>query len=205
MYKDYTISVRKQETGENSWNTNNVTILKANKEILSFERNYPNFTEETICFFERDNIDYMLFSEKYIDISILNLQERKSEQLKLYKKEGREGASGFCPINIYVPKTTDEIIDNYTNSRQNIYFPFALVQGCIWGNDFDNYDLRILDLRNLTDIKYLKGEYHLSCSRRLDIRKDLIINIYDNSFRVNIPVDKFIDIESSIPEEKNKK
>ncbi len=198
-YKDYTIEIKKEKTSPNTWDINYVKLFKSDKEIFSFTRNYHAFTKDVIYFFERDGVDYMLFSETYVDISILNLQTLKSKPLKLYKHDKAKGDSscGFCPVNIYVPNINDIVVDNYSDEKDK-YLPLALVQGCVWGGDQGNYDLRILDLRDLDNIKYLDKQYHLSYSKRLDIRQDVLINYEPEDDRMNltldIPVSEYLDL-----------
>lgn len=196
----YRTEFSKIENGKGYWDYTNVKIFKDNIEIFTFVRNYPSHAKETIEFFIQDNKEYMLFSERYVDISILDLQTMEPKQLHLYEKDGKEAGFGFCPIHIYVPKFTDECVQAWSYIKDEdtteSHLPIAFVQGCQWGADWGNYDLRVLDLRDLNDIRYFPDVWeHLSHSYRLDISEDIavIAEFEDGKLIVDcdIPVHKY--------------
>lgn len=105
-----------------------------------------------------------------------------------------------------MPKIGDSNVKLYGKEGPSKYFSIAIVQGCVWGNDFGNLQLRILDLRDMDNIKYISKkikdndeeypvEFELSYSNRLDIMQDVQIeSVSNDELRVYVPTVEFIDI-----------
>ena len=113
-----------KETEKNYWNIIKVIILKENKEIFSFIRDYSSIS---ICYVQNNNMDYLIFTgESYMGFSIYNLTKNTFFS---YIPVG----NSWCPI---------EIIDYYEDA--NILHAY----GCYWGCEYEYRDYRIEDLDN---------------------------------------------------------
>lgn len=108
------------------WNIIKVTILKKEKPIFSFIRDYSSIS---MCYAHNNNMDYIVFTgENYQGFSIYNLTK---ETFYSYIPT----TFGWCPSEIiYYNEDTQEL----------------KAYGCVWGGDFEWRYYKIPDLDNPT-------------------------------------------------------
>jgi hypothetical protein len=97
--------------------------------IGSYRRNY-NVMYDTFYAFKFNDKYYALYSKDYTATRIMELPSCKDIA------DEEEHASGFCPVEFYVPA-------NPNNKDENL--PFGFVAGCVWGDDF-SWNIRYINL-----------------------------------------------------------
>lgn len=197
-YKNWTLTAELVKHEGPYWNTTQVKLFKEGVEKFTFHRNYGAFHETNTRFYSDGKKDYLLYSERYTDISIVDLETFEAKKLNLAGEH--TGSIGFCPVDIFIPTRDHKCVDKDHDLDLNGHMPFALVQGCVWGADIGNLFVRVLDLRNLDKIEYVKNkeglviEHFLSSSKRFELDKDVTILDDGDSFTINVPIDAAIEL-----------
>lgn len=116
--KDFSLSIEKYKTGENTWNFSRgiVKNTKSGKIVADIKRNYAHFWH-TWCQHNNGN-EYLLCGEDYQGQTIVNLTKKTVESY--FPEEGYKGA-GFCWVDTY-PSPDSSVL---------------AVEGCYWASPFE--------------------------------------------------------------------
>jgi hypothetical protein len=105
-----------------------IEIYKDNEPYIEFYRNYPSIS---IAFAEQNSKEFIITSEDYQCITIINLTDKV---IKTYTDvDDIQMGCGFCPVDIDW--------DEYT----------LYIEGCIWGCPYETMICRDIDLQNPID------------------------------------------------------
>src|SRR3990167_633721 len=120
--------------GKDAWKYIGVKIFEtlddgSEKEIGSYERNYPNFLY-TFLPFKKDGKEYALYSPNYAATRVMELPSCKD----IAGEEPNRYA--FCPVEYFVPQVENP--------------QFGFVSGCEWGDD-TSWKVQFLDLSRIED------------------------------------------------------
>lgn len=180
---NYYIKVTKKESSTGCWNTNLCEIFRVDLgqsqsvKIGEYIYGYSCGAENIFCPFRYKDNDYALFSGKdYTTVSIMRLPSCEIVELS---EESKKSLADHCPTEIVVPKYKKKWWDDYkfwvyypeqevNDSKQEddidneplLYHDFALVAGCVWGDDSGNWKVNFLDLKDLDrgEVRYNKGK-----------------------------------------------
>ncbi|MBC8302170.1 MAG: hypothetical protein H8E55_41190 [Pelagibacterales bacterium] len=140
------------ETSKGTWNTAQLKIYKNDKLLTTLERLFPSNTDDVFDTFTLNKNEYFLFSGDYTTVEVYNNIGKK---LKL-KGNCQPSATGFCPVNIWVPHYKDEcdaeyckVTPNKRNAKHIYNVDFAFVCGCYWGAEGGGWELKVLDLSKI--------------------------------------------------------
>lgn len=166
----YHIKTEAKEIQKGAWKGTVVSIYKDEEKIGEYIRNYHSYGEQTFHPFEKDGKWYAIYSENYTSTSIMSLPDCK----KIGGQEAK--ASGFCPVDYFIPKytlfylpgATEEelktipeenkgwagkskiyrIYQDRPEKDEEIFYDLkhAFVSGCYWGDDSGGWKLMRLDL-----------------------------------------------------------
>jgi len=133
------------------WNTLLVEIFDQGVKIGEYKRNYSSMYN-TFVPFEKDGKWYALYSKDYTATRIMSLPDCKD-----LGGEDPHGF-GFCPVDYYVPRYyiyrddkmefriyENEEEEDLPEGQQWIYEGYALLAGCVWGDD-TSWKLQYIDL-----------------------------------------------------------
>jgi len=153
-----------------TWNSTKVSIFRDNKLIGEYLRNYHDFAALTFYPFCINQEWYALYSANYTATRIMKLHEDRIED---WCGEVPSG-SGFCPVEIYVPKykSGHDKVHDYTfvyvdcdykdddefikesvdnGATDDIKFcNFGFLCGCVWGDD-SSWKIRYIDLSKVPE------------------------------------------------------
>lgn len=198
------------------WEHSLVGVYKGEKKVAEYIRTYPNFEEKTFAAFERDGNWYALYSEDYTSISIarlpsmekiggetpdsfgfcpaeiliprytkqviLGMSQEKMEKLNI-PKENRERASKDIHYKEYNFKAEDLKDSHFEN--------FAMVAGCVWGDDscwkFQLRDISRAHEGIISNIPFEYTELYPSCSL-----KDIVIDEDYGQISFQVPAIKYL-------------
>jgi len=155
--KKYTINTTKEETKPGCWNYLNVEILCGENKVGEYKRNYHTLYN-TFYPFEWKEKEYALYSHDYQTVSLMSLPDCKLIA---------EHASGFCPVDFAIPRDdSDDFFRSEDLKETDFMGTFALVAGCVWGDDSGGWKIEAVDLSNIIkgklEVKPLFG-YFESC------------------------------------------
>jgi hypothetical protein len=159
-HEKYFLKTEKIDNGSGSWNYVKCEIYSKNNDgsetrCGEYIRKYSSYAEETFSPFTMNGKDYALYSSDYTTVRVMSLPD-------CIDIGGREKSSnGFCPVEIYIPRYT--YIKDYEGERRDWVFfenstadvsgeekydryaPFAIMIGCVWGDD-SSWKYRFIDL-----------------------------------------------------------
>lgn len=161
--------VREEEIPRSGlWPAMRITILDADgRELGSYDRDYHGFGTTTFCPFYLHDRWWALYSPLYTATRIMTLPECED-----WCGETAQG-SDFCPAEYYVPRyrtarmreegrkvdaflgegspgwAAPDLLD-YFDVGEPQYCPFALVSGCIWGDE-SSWRIEFIDLAGLPE------------------------------------------------------
>ena len=177
----FTVTCSQVENRPGTWNSTKVSIYKGETMIGEYLRNYSDAGQDTFYPFFQNGQWYALYSADYTALRVMKLHDEAIEDwCGDLRKE-----NGFCPVEVYVPKynTIHEAymqgdqkheFDYYTvdsdvtelefiqeskleGYRGTTYCDFALVCGCIWGDDH-SWKIRHIDLSDIENKNLIISE-----------------------------------------------
>jgi hypothetical protein len=127
----YHIEILKNKpTKPGCWDCQEIGIFYGDKQIGSYERDYPSLAKSTFFPFKQKDKWYALFSSNYTMTSVMELPS-----CKILASD----KPNFCPAEYYVP---------YSQNKGAGAFGF--VAGCVWGDD-TSWKVQFLDLSKITE------------------------------------------------------
>lgn len=183
---NYSLKTTNQETKPGCWNFVLCEIYQGESKIGEYVRKYPSFAQETFAVFSLDGQDYAIYSADYQTVEFMTLPDCKKVELD---EESKESLLHFCPVEVRIPRyyhykdiIVDWTGDEEDQNEETIFHNFALVAGCVWGDD-STWNLNILDFSQIKNgrAKYLKKDgkwlykrMHRNCSLKdVEIYSDL--------------------------------
>lgn len=178
-YTPFSVESVKIPNKSGTWASTKISIFREKILIGEYIRNYDGFGTDTFCPFKVNNEWYALYSANYTCVRVMKLHSNRIEDWC-----GEETVTGFCPIEIYIPKyihsqftlnddnssvsdifyvdcdyDINEFRDIFLNKEEFISLDscnFGFISGCIWGDD-SSRKLRYIDLSQIEN-KILKIE-----------------------------------------------
>lgn len=134
----YFLQVNPISNGAGHWNSSRVEIMdsETKSKLGEYTRNYGTLYS-TFCPFIKGGKEYALYSESYMQTSVMTLPDCKHLC---------SDSTGFCPTDYYVPQPNDGLIDGDVN--QSLDGSFGFLAGCFWGDD-SSWKIRYLDLSEI--------------------------------------------------------
>lgn len=174
----YTVVNVSKPTEPGCWNYLDIDILCDGKKIGEYKRNYYAFYN-TFYPFEWKEKEYALYSHDYQTVSLMSLPDCKLIA---------EHASGFCPVDFAIPQ--DELFDSNELEKTDFIGKFALVAGCVWGDDSGGWKIQAVDLSYINEgkleVKPLFGYFESFYNGKLE---DVVRWISQKGFhRVSLPM-----------------
>lgn len=174
VYKSWTSPYTAREerqvpNGGGAWNSTLISIFENETKIGEFQRNYPSYGVSTFAPFQRNGQWYALYAPRYTGLQVMRLPDCTPLGGEAC------GGNGFCPVEVWVPTYQERLRKGYTEEElqkypkanwgwlsqdsisreydQGLWKPdspilfedFALVTGCIWGDD-NSWKLELRDL-----------------------------------------------------------
>lgn len=145
----YNIKTSKVENKPGTWNSLLVEVFKNDAKIGEYTRQYPSILN-TFLPFKQDNKDYALISSDYMRTSVMDLETGLE-----IATEVRNGYDHFCPADFWHPNA--ESTDDDFWPPEDYDGTWALVGGCIWGDD-TSWKLQHLDLSRINEGLVLRDD-----------------------------------------------
>lgn len=171
----FTIGCVSVENRPGTWNSTKVSIYWGETMIGEYIRNYSSHSENTFYPFMQDGQWYALYSAEYTALRCMKLHENTIEDWggDLAK------STGFCPVEVYVPKYNTiadsyllngekQIFDYYTVDTDSkadaefiaetrlpgymgtTYCDFGFIAGCVWGDD-SSWKIQFVNLKDIAN------------------------------------------------------
>jgi len=187
-------------TKKNIWTYKEVKVYYRNTLIFTYLRKYPSYALTTFSPFFKDNTWYFLYSDNYTQIRCGKILPDLSVQIIA---ETYSDSFSFCPVEIYnffyknyTYSTIKGELEHFTLSNCGIteekyekegftqdaiiYPNFALISGCIWGDD-SSWKLRILDLSEIERGKLTSPDIYYNKYSSLDFTYVQLANTIKDS------------------------
>lgn len=162
LNKKYTINTTTEETKPGCWNYLNVEILCDGVKIGEYKRNY-HALYNTFYPFEWNGKEYALYSHDYETVSLMSLPDCKLIA---------EHESGFCPVDFAIPLESGILFNSNDLEKTDFMGKFALVAGCVWGDDSGGWKIQAIDLSRIgegkLEVKPLFGYFESSYTGKLE-------------------------------------
>lgn len=141
----YAKVIGEEDYGKGTWNILVVGVFKKkvrdeDVQIGQYTRNYHALFD-TFFPFQQGEKWYALYSTRYTATRVMSLPDCKD-----VCGEDPDGF-GFCPVEYYVP--INEPVGEYAN--------FALIAGCVWGDD-SSWKVQHIDLSTLSESRITRSE-----------------------------------------------
>jgi len=188
------------ETKPGCWKSSKVGIFQGQKQVGEYLRNYDGMAVGTFCPFEQNGKWYALYSSDYTCTRLMSLPDCKNiggEQPNAY---------GFCPAEYYIPRYkicnfnwTDKDREGFKNAGNTveesfrlyeqdwddedvkdspiIYENFALIAGCVWGDD-SSWKVQHIDLTKVSEGIIIRSQPfgYIELPKKIDLKDAVTID-----------------------------